>query len=463
MTQALAEKSWTVALRAPTAEDLEIVVYDVIGQDFFGEGVTAQAVVAKLREAPKAKKITLRVNSVGGVLNDAKAMVNLLAERASAGVEIVGSVDGIAASAAAYLLTACSRVEMPSNGFQMVHGGRVVCMGTADVIEARAALLRRENDQMAEAFAAASSRRGKAKTKDDFLAAFAKGDLYLDADQAIDWGLADTKIEPLKVAACLADVTSLVEPPEAVSAALYVTRAEAQVTPPVPVAPAAQPISPSPPVSVEPTTPSTGKESNMADKPEVSQFVQAITLALGLPIGSTESDLLARGTALANREKEVVTVTGAKSSDEAIGALRGIKALADEASKLREELTTVRGERDRQNFDTQVSLGKSDRKLDKAMADLYEAEFEAATPETRSAVVDRLRGHLKVLRPAFPAQAKQIAVIASGAGEQTYNGKTYAQLGPQERANLKSADPELSAVMRRDWEAAGKPSAAIAG
>lgn len=198
------------------------------------------------------------------------------------------------------------------------------------------------------------------------------------------------------------------------------------------------------------------------NKPDVSQFVQTITLALGLPVGSTESDILTRAALVRDFEKESVALAGAQSTAEALGALRGLKSKADQFDTLAAELTKVRGERDRQNFDTQVSLGKSDRKLDKALADMYEAEFEAATPETRSAVVDRLRGHLKVLRPAFPAQAKQIATISTSGTDQTWNGKTYAQLGPQERANLKSADPELAAAMRRDWEAAGKPAAQVA-
>jgi hypothetical protein len=34
-----------------------------------------------------------------------------------------------------------------------------------------------------------------------------------------------------------------------------------------------------------------------------------------------------------------------------------------------------------------------------------------------------------------------------------HNGKTFAELTPIERHNLKSTDPELYALMRKDWEA----------
>src|SRR6185436_14957765 len=100
------ERTWNVAIRAKGEEALEIAVYDIIGKDFFGEGISSKDLLAKLRSAPKAKTIDLRVNSIGGLVDEAKAMVNLLHERAAAGVEITGWVDGLAASSAAYLLTA---------------------------------------------------------------------------------------------------------------------------------------------------------------------------------------------------------------------------------------------------------------------------------------------------------------------------------------------------------------------
>src|SRR6478609_2583225 len=203
------ERSWTVALREKSADELELAVYDVIGGGFFADGVMAKDILAKLQTAPRAKRIVVRVNSIGGVVDEAKAMANLLLERAANGAEIVGKVDSIAASAASYLLTAATRVEMPANSFQMLHGVRSVVRGTAADLEETAKLFRRTNEQLAEAYAAAGARRGKTKTKDDYLALFESGDTYLTADEAIEYGLADTKIEHVKMVACLADIESL--------------------------------------------------------------------------------------------------------------------------------------------------------------------------------------------------------------------------------------------------------------
>jgi ATP-dependent Clp protease protease subunit len=252
-----AERPWNVAIRAVAGDELEIAVYDVIGETFWGEGFTAKDFLVKLRAAPAAKKISLRINSVGGVVDDAKAMVNLLRERATAGVEIVATVDGLAASSASFLLTAADRVEMPANAMQMVHGVRTIARGTAEDFEVVAARMRVINEQLAEAYAAASSRRGKKKSKDDYLALFAVGDTYLTADEAIEYGLADSKIETLKVAACLADINGLEGAPQALRSAPYVVLAstgEPALTPP-------QQTPPGPGARLQ--IPDTGKENNM--------------------------------------------------------------------------------------------------------------------------------------------------------------------------------------------------------
>lgn len=232
------ERGWAVALKSTGADTLELGIYDVIGASFFSDGITAKDVLAKLRSAPKASTISLRVNSIGGIVDEAKAMVNLLGERASNGVTIEATVDGLAASAASYLLTAASKVFMPANAFMMLHGVRGGVRGDAKDLENAAALYRRTNEQLASAYAAASQRRGVDKSKEDYLAAFAKGDLYLDATEAIEWGLADEKLEALSVAACLVEIDQLSGAPEALRAAPYATRAESSrvvdVTPPLP-------------------------------------------------------------------------------------------------------------------------------------------------------------------------------------------------------------------------------------
>jgi ATP-dependent protease ClpP protease subunit len=199
-------KPWNFQVRAQadTAE-IEVVIYDLIGESFFADGITAEDVIAQLRNRPDAKRINLRLNTGGGVMDEATAIYNLLAERAQNGVEVVAYIDGLAASAGAYLTTVASRVVMPANAFMMIHRARGGRMGNASDMQQSAIALQKYDDVITESFAAASSRRGKAKTKADFAAEMAKGDIYLRADEAIAWGLADEKTAVMKAAACLAD------------------------------------------------------------------------------------------------------------------------------------------------------------------------------------------------------------------------------------------------------------------
>jgi ATP-dependent Clp protease protease subunit len=244
MPPAPAERAWTVALRQKEKSELEIAIYDVIGQSLFGDGISAKDVLGRLRAAPAVQRISIRINSNGGLLDDAKAMINLLAERRSAGVFVEATIDGMAASAASYLTTVADRVVMPSNAFLMFHQARAGVFGDAGKFETLAKYLRTSNEQLAEAYAAASSRRGKTRSKDDYLAEFAKGDRYLTADEAIEWGLADERTEPIQVAACLADISSLESVPDALRSAPYVVAAGARLPnavpnlPPLPATPA---------------------------------------------------------------------------------------------------------------------------------------------------------------------------------------------------------------------------------
>lgn len=233
------ERPWNLAVRSVGAEEIEIAIYDVIGKTMFGEGIDAKDVFNRLRASPNAKRVVLRLNSVGGLVSEATAMHALLRERVSKGVDVVGIVDGLAASAGSYLLTACNSVSVSDAAWIMVHSARSGARGTASDMEAAGALLRRFDDQLASAYSAASNRRGVAKTKEDYLAEFAKGDLWLDAEAALAWGLADSKVEALKVAACLSDISELENAPAALRSANYVTAS-------VPAARAPQFLNPSP-------------------------------------------------------------------------------------------------------------------------------------------------------------------------------------------------------------------------
>ena len=96
-----------------TDESVDIDIYGDIGEDVFGESDTsvgAKAFLDMLRGA-KGKAIDLHVNSGGGSVFDAFAMMTALANHDG---KVTAHVDGVAASAASFLLAAADEERMSS-------------------------------------------------------------------------------------------------------------------------------------------------------------------------------------------------------------------------------------------------------------------------------------------------------------------------------------------------------------
>lgn len=111
------------ALQA-SEERAVIWLYDVIGDDLWG-GVSAKAFVKNLADIT-APVIHLRINSPGGDVFDARAMVTALREHPA---RLIAHIDGLAASAASYVALACDEVEMAEGAFLMIHNAWGVAVG----------------------------------------------------------------------------------------------------------------------------------------------------------------------------------------------------------------------------------------------------------------------------------------------------------------------------------------------
>lgn len=353
-----ASNEWAFRVEAKAGDELEIAVYDVIG-DFWGEGVSAKQIMAALQTAPKAKKITLRINSVGGILDDARAMVNMLRERAAQGAHIEARVDGLAASAASYLTTVAHHVVMPRNTFLMFHQARAGRFGTADEFAVTAEVLRKTNEQMAEAYAAASARRGKAKSKDDYLAEFAKGDKYITAEEALEWGLADATEEEIKVAACLVDLTKLSGAPEALRRAPYVTAAVDRT----PVQPTNQ--QPAPPAPApDPKPPVVAQERTKMD-------LKVLASILGLNADATEAQITEALTAAAGLKRSLLASTGKDTVAAALGQVEGLKAAAAAGATAKAELEAERKAQSDAKATAQIDAAVTAGQIEPARRDTF--------------------------------------------------------------------------------------------
>ena len=193
------------------AESVEIDIYGDIGEDIWGEGDTsvgAKAFLDMVRDA-KGKAIDLHVNSGGGSVFDAFAMMTALRNHDG---KVTAHVDGIAASAASFLLAAADEVRMSSTAFVMIHDASTVAFGNSGQIRETADWLDMIDRQLAGIYA----KRGN-RTEAEFLTAM-DATTWFTADEAVEWGLADYIDEAVAAAACItADKATLATRPEGVA------------------------------------------------------------------------------------------------------------------------------------------------------------------------------------------------------------------------------------------------------
>lgn len=117
---------WNTAVRQAD-EDAEntISILDVIGQDWWGEGVTSKRIAAALRQIGK-QDVIVSINSPGGDYFEGLAIYNMLRDHPA---KVTVKVLGIAASAASVIAMAGDEVQIARAGFLMIHNTWVIAMG----------------------------------------------------------------------------------------------------------------------------------------------------------------------------------------------------------------------------------------------------------------------------------------------------------------------------------------------
>src|SRR5690606_5083192 len=106
-------------------DDNSISILDVIGQDFWNEGVTSKRISAALRSIGK-KDVVVNVNSPGGDYFEGLAIYNMLRDHPG---KVTVKVLGIAASAASVIAMAGDEIQIARAGFLMIHNTWVIAIG----------------------------------------------------------------------------------------------------------------------------------------------------------------------------------------------------------------------------------------------------------------------------------------------------------------------------------------------
>lgn len=174
----------TIKVLAKGDNAAEVLIFDVIGADFFGEGLTAKSVRKELDALGEVEDILVRINSPGGNVWDGIAIFNMLKEHAA---QVHVQVEGIAASAASLIAMAGDLITMGEGSMMMIHNPYGLAIGDGNELRKAADML----DKVKSEFVDIYSRRSGAAADD--VGTMMDEETWMNGAEAVDKGFADER------------------------------------------------------------------------------------------------------------------------------------------------------------------------------------------------------------------------------------------------------------------------------
>lgn len=424
----MSEKRMAFALRGEETDAVELDIYDVIGDDWWG-GVSARSVLNRLKGQAK-KPLKSRINSGGGDVSEGMAIYNLVKEHEG---KTVAQIDGIAASMASVIALAFDEVQMASNAMFMIHNPWGFSIGEANDHRKTADLLDKMRLQIADIYVA------KTGLERDRVLSMMDEETWLTADEAKALGFVDS-VKPAKKSNAKAmqafarvDLTGFTKTP--VQVATLVAMSQAQLS----LIGSTQESQPAPSGQIP-----AGEENLMPEE------LKKLCAALGVEsvdAAFAKTTTLMASVALLGR---IETVAGA-AGEEALGAIR---AAFDDSKKLAgvtKELDELRAQREKEELDASFARAHADRKITPHEETELRAQIEAKemTAKGVMAYLAKRAAHPVLANQGQPGATPKPAADAKG----------YEHLSTNERLKLQREDTETFNALRSDWEKRGCPNA----
>ena len=169
-------------IRADASEDgdcTDVYIYGSIDDDW---GISAQQFIRTIA-AISTPNIRLRINSPGGDVCEARAMMAAMVDHAAT---FTARIDGLCASAATALTLPCESVEIVDGGFFMIHNAWTVVMGNAADMRHMASVLDKADASIVQGYAARSG------LGEDEVRAMMAAETWLSAQEAVDQNFCDS-------------------------------------------------------------------------------------------------------------------------------------------------------------------------------------------------------------------------------------------------------------------------------
>lgn len=173
---------WEPAVCAKAGDDAEasISIYDSIGENWEGTGITSKRISAALRSIG-AKDVVVNINSPGGDFFEGMAIYNLLREHQG---KVTVRVLGVAASVASVIAMAGDEILIGDGAFFMIHNAWAVAVGNRHDMMDSAKLLEPFDAAMAALYA---HQTGMSTAE---AATMMDKETWIGAQQAVDDGFA---------------------------------------------------------------------------------------------------------------------------------------------------------------------------------------------------------------------------------------------------------------------------------
>lgn len=126
----------------------EVLIYDVIGSNFFMDGVTAKQFHQDLKEI-EGDEVLVRINSPGGSIWEGLAIYNTLR---TSDKKIITQVDGMAASMASIIFLAGEERYMAENSYMLIHNPATCACGDEEDFESALDILKTLTAKMVQIY-----------------------------------------------------------------------------------------------------------------------------------------------------------------------------------------------------------------------------------------------------------------------------------------------------------------------
>lgn len=167
------------------AEEMSLKIYDYIGDDGWGGGVTTSYIEDELKKAEN-KPLNIYINSYGGEVFEGFAIYNIL--KRYAGYKNV-IIDGIAASISSVIAMSGDKVSMNTASMMMIHNASGVCFGNAEDMKKVVNALEQMNEVIRDVY------QTRTNLDRDKLAELMDNETFLTANECVEYGFADEIIE----------------------------------------------------------------------------------------------------------------------------------------------------------------------------------------------------------------------------------------------------------------------------